>query len=306
LEGLLAQLEFVQEERLYPDFPATALNLYERCPAAFYLQYLLGIREDILACVFQEAEAAAAHRLRERAVMLGTLVHRALEGLIARPAFDEADLRERLREYAWAEYAQAADDEILNHAVRHAAAFTRSEIFQEVTHADEAHSELPFVLKLRSGVIRGQMDLIYRKDSRWHILDYKTSRVDETSGGLRVGKELLWREYRPQVECYAVAASRLFPGCRAGLHVGLYLTGLGQEAGAYFDADKLARAEKELETKAEEIRSLSAESFMAARRPACDSCAYGTARLCQPGKRLWLDARQRSTVRPVTGEAPAG
>ena len=49
LKRVRAELAFIAEPRQYPEFPATALNLYDRCPAAFYLQYMIGIPEDVVA-----------------------------------------------------------------------------------------------------------------------------------------------------------------------------------------------------------------------------------------------------------------
>ena len=61
-------------------------------------------------------------------------------------------------------------------------------------------TELPFVLRLPHGIIHGTLDLLTRNQKgEWRILDYKTSRADESSlAGLG-------EAYRVQMELYALA-----------------------------------------------------------------------------------------------------
>ena len=65
--------------------------------------------------------------------------------------------------------------------------------------ADEVYTEVPFCYKDDSHknivIWNGIMDVIYMKDGKWHIIDYKTNLEDEG----------LDKEYKNQLNIYAKA-----------------------------------------------------------------------------------------------------
>ena len=68
--------------------------------------------------------------------------------------------------------------------------------------------EVPFQLPLGDGRwLRGAIDLLYRAENRWVVVDYKSNRGDEAP---------LVEHYRPQLIAYAWAASRVLPEVRRG------------------------------------------------------------------------------------------
>lgn len=121
-------------------------------------------------------------RTREQALLIGTMVHRLLEVLVS--SGNKADLDslvlETVREYE-------ADEEIYRSILTKVGSTIRSggyqqqnkvpqDILTELLSADEVYCELPFCCAENAEEIwHGVMDVVYRKGSSWHIIDYKTN-----------------------------------------------------------------------------------------------------------------------------------
>ena len=108
-----------------------------------------------------EAEDEPTGVARERAMEIGTLVHAALERLDATGLTDDAK--------TWVERA------------------LRSPLLTRAGQADEVYRELPFA----DGTLEGRIDLLFREQSRWVLVDYKT---DVTQEALQYQAQL--RAYR--------------------------------------------------------------------------------------------------------------
>jgi ATP-dependent helicase/nuclease subunit A len=54
--------------------------------------------------------------------------------------------------------------------------FLASEAFREIATADEVHREVDFVARIEGEVWSGRIDVLYRRGSRWTVVDYKTGR----------------------------------------------------------------------------------------------------------------------------------
>ncbi len=74
-----------------------------------------------------------------------------------------------------------------------------------VQKSPRCYPELPFIYKTRHGLLKGQLDLVFRSPRGWVILDYKTNRLQ--SGEVR---EQAVREYEPQLGLYALAFWKLY------------------------------------------------------------------------------------------------
>ena len=134
-----------------------------------------------------EAEAVQmADGGRAFAALLGTMTHRLMEMLVTtRGLVDtEAAVREILREYR-TPGTEPCEREIAD-ALRKAAGGIRSggypqtnglpqDILGTLLAADEVYCEVPFCYQDETAVWNGVMDVMYLKDGRWHIVDYKTN-----------------------------------------------------------------------------------------------------------------------------------
>ncbi len=129
----------------------------------------------------EEAKSVAARR---NAALLGTMVHRLMEELVASGGkADPGKLAERIS----GEYDLAgADGEELKKILITCGKKISSggyaqtnglpaDILSELLSADEVHCELPFSRREGDMIFHGIMDAVYRKDGAWHVVDYKTN-----------------------------------------------------------------------------------------------------------------------------------
>jgi ATP-dependent exoDNAse (exonuclease V) beta subunit len=94
----------------------------------------------------------------ERAAELGTACHRVLERLdFKAPAVPEG-----------------TDPE----AASILAGFFRSEAFRELAGAEILARELPFVLRREGRIVRGAVDVVYRRGGKVYAADYKTDKME--------------------------------------------------------------------------------------------------------------------------------
>lgn len=86
-----------------------------------------------------------------------------------------------------------------------------SDLWRRLLASPERYAEVPFALSLDGAevglakgptLLQGTMDLVFREDGRWILVDYKTNRVD---GDLQPYVDY----YAPQVRVYAKAWERL-------------------------------------------------------------------------------------------------
>ncbi|HEY4450838.1 MAG TPA: UvrD-helicase domain-containing protein [Solirubrobacteraceae bacterium] len=181
----------------------TSLSELERCGYRYYLERVLGLKEDRAGA--RDPSSGAGGQARAR----GTLVHRLLESLdFAHPARPEhervvalaRELGMRLRAPEAEEIAGLID------------AAARTPTAARVAAAREVRREHPFAFALEHGgpLVTGVVDLIAREqDGGCLVLDYKSDRV-----GAEADLEgLVEREYGIQRLLYALAMLREgFPG----------------------------------------------------------------------------------------------
>ncbi len=140
----------------------------------------------------------------------GTVVHQIFEFLVTNPKQAEKRVSEILRSATSnLELKDQKEIEKLTHQ------FIASSVFGEIRNAKMRYSEIPFVLRLHSGLVQGVLDLLYEcADGSWVILDYKTNQISD----LEV--EQTAERYKTQMMFYALACHELLhiPVKRATLY----------------------------------------------------------------------------------------
>lgn len=115
-----------------------------------------------------------------------------------RKAFEKAKLPDRIFETILEKHEVTLHRPIAQQMMN---AFFDSPLWKSIRSAEIVHAELP-VSGLRSEetsspeVLDGTIDLLYRVNGDWHLIDYKTDRVSDN-------RESLVDHYRPQIESYA-------------------------------------------------------------------------------------------------------
>jgi ATP-dependent helicase/nuclease subunit A len=164
--------------------------------------------------------------------VFGTAVHTLLEQVVAAGRSDDTismrDARRALRR-AHQEHDEAEPDELPDARVRAAKAqvdrFFRHSFSTEIADAPEVYTEYPFAEASPADgeptdVLRGTIDLVFRDDRGWHVIDYKTDPIDE----VRVEDFPPDHPYARQVQRYAEVWADL-TGEPVG-RTGLWFTGL--------------------------------------------------------------------------------
>lgn len=193
--GILEQITLPERayfERI--DLPVSAFLLFEKDPEEYFRVYEIGAAPD--PAFGKPAEIPQEAPSEEEALTpaeFGTRVHQILEKVTLR----RSSLRgaESLVRTMTQELTAPEREEILEMTLR----FLKSETGKEILKSKVIRPELPFVLRLPHGVIHGTLDLL-TQDSKgeWRILDYKTSRADESN------LTELGEAYRVQMELYAL------------------------------------------------------------------------------------------------------
>ncbi len=114
--------------------------------------------------------------------LMGTMVHRIMEVMVSsKNATDPASLlNEVLRDYGAPDIPYRAHLEFVIKTIQNGGykqeSATPQDILKELLSAEKVYCELPFCYsKDQSQIWHGVMDVVYLKDGKWHILDYKTN-----------------------------------------------------------------------------------------------------------------------------------
>lgn len=152
-----------------------------------------------------EDEKARTSIVRKDPALVGTMVHKLMEMLVssANRIDVKESVREILSEYA---YTEADGEEMLikvAETMRGGGYPQENEapqdLLKELMAADEVYCEVPFCYQIPDGektsIWNGVMDVVYCKDGKWHIIDYKTSADPKD----------LDQKYQEQLEAYITA-----------------------------------------------------------------------------------------------------
>ena len=138
-----------------------------------------------------EKESADSGEPDLPANVLGTLAHDVLEHVDYSDLSDDAIKRT---------IVQFGESDAMNAAVFPRVRAVVDYLKDDLLNAKDVIRELPFVAAFRSGessvLVDGKIDLLYRKDGRWHIVDYKFTESGESK---------IRSEYAFQLQLYASA-----------------------------------------------------------------------------------------------------
>ncbi len=138
---------------------------------------------------------------RDTALVLGTLAHRVLEHWNFQTAHVEEDLDEAAAKHAPA--LPAAEKQVVIRELKKIwTTLAGSAIYEELRSARILGREMPFVMPWNGQVMEGVIDLVYERDGRLYVADYKTDQVTDDD----IGR--IMDDYRDQAEIYTEAVRR--------------------------------------------------------------------------------------------------
>jgi ATP-dependent helicase/nuclease subunit A len=141
-------------------------------------------------------------RRADAGVLWGTLVHGLLEHAMRHKSATRDDLR---RLAMWWTIEQPELRTVIDEALDTVEAVSGAEFWKEARASAECHEETPFGMRVEGAasakVLTGAIDLVYRTDDGWHLLDYKTD-----TRGLDAD---LRAKYGPQIDGYEKAWARI-------------------------------------------------------------------------------------------------
>jgi len=164
----------------------------------------------------------------------GTLFHRLMEHLVLKKTakLSRTGLFSRLA----APLTEAEKEVLWKQAVN----FWTGPWGQAIRKAERLYPELPFIFKTPKGLLKGQIDLVFKSaEGEWVILDYKTGALSS-----HADRNLKAEAYRFQIELYALIFKRLYG--EAPKKGSLYFSSTGETSDILFKPADFGLIEKKL------------------------------------------------------------
>lgn len=134
------------------------------------------------------------HRVHTgRGMSWGNVIHKALEVLVRKK--EKVDLDTLIRTLLEQEMRPAEELTIVTKSLDK---IMSSSFWQRVRNAAEKHTEVPFGIWESDRYLTGTMDLVFKEEEGWVLVDYKTDTVSDEDH-----RSQLRQYYRPQLEEYA-------------------------------------------------------------------------------------------------------
>ena len=264
-------------ERVHPPaVTVTDLTYFYRCPLVFYFNLVLQVEEHPRA----REKAAGGESDRLTAADLGTRVHALLERAdLAADAHVEA-----VRLTATVSDISPADGARIQQML---ADVLSDPIMDRARDAPRLDREYPFSLALDGAVVRGTIDLVFTdRDGRGVVLDYKSN---DLSAPDRVN--VLTRDYRPQIELYALAAKTA--GLADPEEATLFFLNGPVVRSSTVDAARLERIEAEAR---DSLARIARQDWATEPGEKCRRCGYQTRGFCEIGRQWAKDESARGSA----------
>jgi RecB family exonuclease len=244
-------------------FSATRIKTFRECPAAYYLRYVLGFPSEGTGTAREGDD-----EMRDRefpAEIRGRVFHAVMQS-IDRVAAGGGRIEDEVGKALTVE--TSVDAPHAGSVIAEIAATVRAVLatpfWKEVAAGTEMRTEYTISCTLGDDFLSGTMDRVYRDESgAWHILDYKTDRVDATTVAQRADA------YWPQLKFYALLLQKFFatPSVTATLW---FTSRVEHPVTRVFAVSDLELFESEIRALVGRIK---AGDFSPARVP-CDACPF--------------------------------
>ena len=150
----------------------------------------------------EESLETLSSSAKKNPALIGTLVHKLMESIVS--SGNTADLSSLIKDICdnygitdsyYSDILKTVGEKIENGGYPQTGNLPQ-DILTELLSADEVHCELPFCYAGEENkIFNGVIDVIYRKNDKWHIVDYKTNADDSD----------LDKQYESQLSAYTEA-----------------------------------------------------------------------------------------------------
>jgi ATP-dependent helicase/nuclease subunit A len=183
-------------------FSATRIRVFRDCPAHYFLRYNLGMPQGSSLASGEEAEELLDAEFPPD--LRGRIFHSVMEQIDHLPP---SGLRSEIQRLLSLEVSPAGKRlaGLLEDVHRMVRGVVDSPFWRQVSNGTQSRTEFTISAVLGEDYLSGTMDRVYQdRDGRWHVLDYKTDRVEPSKLAERA------EEYWPQLEFYALLIHRYF------------------------------------------------------------------------------------------------
>lgn len=246
----------------------TALGDYRMCPKFYYLRHVLGISPTPSGQKGKPGDRSL------NAAQMGTMFHRCMELIdFDKPqpahelvclALDELDLA-----------GQADAESLTREFEKMIELLSKSPLWKEIATSDNRIAEADFVLPQGRLEVNGKIDLLYRDGQKqWHIVDYKSDRVNADSIPARA------KQYHLQLGLYCCAAQRYLDKYHTGerlVDAGVYFLRPGLSHTIQATAELIQQMEATLDESAESLIHARIQNVYSPLASApCETCSFNT------------------------------
>jgi ATP-dependent helicase/nuclease subunit A len=178
-------------------FSASRIRTYLECPAKYYLRYVLGMPDREYAA----SQAKGADEDRDDSIdpgARGTIIHRVLQRM---DTMSPGEVQQAVTDLANAE--GGAGEKSREEITATLTAILRSPFWKKISGGTQASTEIALTGTLDGDYLTGTIDRLFLDDDGvWHIVDYKTDRVETSDLDNRVKVHLT------QLKLYALLVAR--------------------------------------------------------------------------------------------------
>jgi ATP-dependent helicase/nuclease subunit A len=206
-DGILSLLLPLPETGEKVVISVTRLNIFNHCALKYYLEHLLGWREDILnkMIIPKDSSIEIAHSESPKSLVRGVILHRLIQDLISFGNLPDDNLTISSAVDKESSLSKKERDILIRDIQKAWSRIKKIKRINELIRLEKKYTELPFTISLGNGFLQGRVDLCFFENKRWNILDFKTGFL--SSKERIAGK----RDYEIQMECYGLFLSVLAP-----------------------------------------------------------------------------------------------
>lgn len=276
----LPYMDSINPEKEDIKFAVTSLMTYCDCPRNYLLSKILGITKDILTLDdIEDTTEYFADELEEEifnipnvGIEFGILAHMLFSIIVKGQQVNVEQVFEKClkrREIETGLVLGSFKERMMIAATN----FLSSEIYAKICQSDFVETEYDFEMRLDEGRVGGDIDLLFKYNSEYQVIDYKTNNITHEQ------LEQTAKYYELQMLIYSLFVMKNFN--QEKVNASLYFTSLGEFFHFYFVRKNIHLYEKRINGIIENIRLGKFEPNFSDK---CKKCCFSNEKFCNREK----------------------